>query len=83
MIRSEIAPLIGELKDDLAQALRDEAVAAFEAFLSEQISVFETLANRKEASREEILALARTRSPRERHAQFQRTLETLNEYAAS
>jgi signal recognition particle receptor subunit beta/ElaB/YqjD/DUF883 family membrane-anchored ribosome-binding protein len=83
LIRSEIAPLIGELKDDLAQALRDEAVAAFEAFLSEQISVFETLANRKEASREEILALARTRSPRERHAQFQRTLETLNEYAAS
>lgn len=83
LIKSETSPIISELRDDLACAVRDEAVASFEAFLSEQMSVFVTLNEMQQASPEELQAYIVKNSPRERHALLADTLDTLSEYATS
>ncbi|MFK7761767.1 MAG: dynamin family protein [Roseobacter sp.] len=83
LIKSETDPVISELRDDLAKGVRDEAVATFESFLNEQLSVFETLDRMHRASPEEMEAFVSRNSPRERRALLEKTLSTLNEYAVT
>lgn len=81
LIKSETSPVIAELRDDLAQNVRDEAMAEFDAFLSEQMSVFDTLDRMQHASPEELQAFVQEKSPAERRQLLQNTLETLSLYA--
>jgi hypothetical protein len=81
LIKSETSPVIDELRDDLANGLKEEAIASFDAFLNEQMSVFESLDRMKRASPKELEAFIQKNSPRERRAVLQNTLETLSEYA--
>ena len=83
MIKSETNPVISELRDDLAQSLRTEAIATFDAFLSEQMSVFETLDRMQRASPEELDAFLQENSPQDRRLLLQNTLETLSCYAGA
>lgn len=83
LIKSETNPVISELRDDLAQSLRTEAIATFDAFLSEQMSVFETLDRMQRASPEELDAFLQENSPQDRRLLLQNTLETLSCYAGA
>lgn len=81
LIKSETNPVISELRDDLALSVRSDAIASFDAFLSEQMSVFETLDRMQRASPEELEAFVEANSPRDRRLLLQNTLETLSCYA--
>ncbi len=81
LIKSETNPVISELRDDLAQSVRADAISSFDAFLSEQMSVFETLDRMQRASPEELNAFMEQNSPKERRLLLQNTLETLSCYA--
>lgn len=81
LIKSETNPVISELRDDLAQSLRTDAIASFDAFLNEQLSVFETLDRRHRASPEEKSAFLDQNAPQDRRLLLQNTLETLSRYA--
>jgi ElaB/YqjD/DUF883 family membrane-anchored ribosome-binding protein len=83
LIKSETNPVVSELRDDLAQGVRSDALGGFEAFISEQMSVFETLDRMQRASPEELRNFVAKHSPHERRALFERTLETLDEYATT
>ncbi len=83
LIKSETDPVISELRDDLAKSVRHEAVATFEGFLNEQLSVFETLDRMHRASPEEMAAFVSRNSPRERRDLLEKTLSILNEYAVT
>ena len=83
LIKYETSTVIAELRDDLAQAVRDEAISGFESFLNEQISIFETLESQAKDSPEKMRAVAGTNSRQTRRAEFERTVKTLGEYAAS
>lgn len=80
LIKSETDPVIAELRDDLAGSVRQEASQSFEAFLSEQMSVFETLEKMQQASPEELQAFVTQSSPKERKAILENIRKTLNEY---
>jgi len=80
-IKSETNPVISELRDDLAQSVKADAISTFDAFLSEQMSVFETLDRTQRASPAELNAFMEENSPKERRLFLQNTLETLSCYA--
>lgn len=82
LIKSETNPMISELREDLAQAVKQEAMASFESFLSEQKSVFETLAEMHKASPAQLEAYAARHSPLERREAVNRTLDALSDYAS-
>ncbi|MEM1352087.1 MAG: dynamin family protein [Pseudomonadota bacterium] len=83
LIKSETRPLISELRDDLAQNVREDALEGLDAFLSEQRSVFDTLMEKMTSSRAALNAYVADHSPRERRAALQQALATLNEQAMS
>lgn len=79
LIKSETSPLISDLRDDMAQSIQDDVLVSFDAFLSEQMSVFETLMDKKTSSPEALKAYIEEHSPRERRAALESALATLNE----
>lgn len=81
LIKSETSPFVEELRDDLAQGVRDEAVAVFEAFLKEQQSVFVSIDRMRQANSSELAAFIEKNAPREHSNMLARSLKTLNEYA--
>lgn len=83
LIKSETSPVIKELRDDLAQSVRDEAIAVFDAFLSEQLAVFERLDCMQTASPAELTDYIARHAPQEKRALLERVMATLNEYAES
>jgi len=83
LIKTETNPLISELRDDLSIGVRAEALSSFDAFLSEQMSVFDTLLSQKTASPEALQRYVAAHSPRERRVALEEALATLNEYAKS
>lgn len=83
LIKSETNPMIAELRDDLAQGVRDEACTNFEAFLNELLSVFETLDRMQQAGSDEIQAFVAGKSAAEQRDLMERTLKTLNGFALS
>ncbi|MFK7745172.1 MAG: dynamin family protein [Roseobacter sp.] len=80
LIKSETTPVIAELRDDLAQGVRNEACTMFDAFLSEQFSVFETLDRMQRANPEELKEFVSKNAQSDRHARLEQTLDILNEY---
>ncbi len=83
LIKSETVPVVSELRDDLAEGVRQNALESFESFLNEQLSVFETLERTQSANPDELPDVAATTAPRERRAALAQAVETLNEYAMS
>ena len=70
LIKSETSPVISELRDDVANSVRDEACAVFDAFLSEQFSVFETLEQSKSAGADEMLRQVAAKTSHDRLEQI-------------
>ena len=81
LIKSETNPIIAELRDDLAHSVQQEALAAFDAFLSEQMLVFDTLDHLDRANPKELQDFIRKSAPQDRRQLLQHTLETLSAYA--
>lgn len=74
--------MISELRDDLAQGVRDEACRTFAAFLSEQFSIFETLEKTRNASTEEIRVILAQTAPQNRLEKIKEIRQSLKEVAA-
>ncbi|WP_227268604.1 dynamin family protein [Roseobacter weihaiensis] len=83
LIKSETTPVIADLRDDLAQTVRDNACARFDAFLKEQLAVFASLDRMQQASPEELSKYVAKHTPRDRRVLLEETLATLEEYATS
>ncbi|WP_299955039.1 dynamin family protein [uncultured Roseobacter sp.] len=81
LIKAETNPFVDELRDDLAQGVRDTALQAFDAFLKEQKSVFTSLDRMAQADPEELRAHIAKTAPPDTQALLSRTLDTLSEYA--
>ncbi|MEP1611668.1 MAG: dynamin family protein [Roseobacter sp.] len=81
LMKSETTPVISELRDDLAQSVRDESVAVFDAFLDEQFSVFDTMVRMKASDPDQLQAYMAKNSLRERGILLERAIEILEEYA--
>ncbi|WP_300013971.1 dynamin family protein [uncultured Roseobacter sp.] len=82
LIKTETNPFVDELRDDLAQGVRDTALQAFDAFLTEQKSVFTSLDRMAQANPEELRAHVARNAPPDTQALLSKTLSTLNEYAS-
>jgi hypothetical protein len=82
LIKSETDPMIGDLRDDLAIDLRDTAIATFDAFLTEQQSVFASLDQLRRAGPAQLEAYVARSAPRERIELLDRTTETFRGFAA-
>lgn len=82
LIKAETNPFVEELRDDLAQSVKDTALEAFDVFLEEQHSVFATFDRMAQADPEELKAIAAKNAPPDRKALLGKTLKTLNEYAS-
>ena len=83
LIQAETRALIDELREDLARSVRDEALAHFDAFLSEQIEIFERLRHMHNASPDELLGYIAKHAPQERRTLLARTMATLDEVAGA
>ena len=82
LIKSETSPVISELRDDVATSLRDEACAVFDAFLSEQHSVFETLERSSSAGEDEMLKQVAASTSQERIGHIREARAILDAYRA-
>ena len=82
LIKTETNPFVDELRDDLAQGVRDTALDAFDAFLAEQKSVFLSLDRMAQANPEELRAHFAKSAPPDMQELLKRTQDTLSEYAS-
>lgn len=82
LIKAETNPFVDELRDDLAQGVRDTALQDFDAFLAEQKSVFTSLDRMAQADPEALRAHVARTTPPDTQALLGRTLDTLSEYAS-
>lgn len=82
LIKTETDPFVDELRDDLAQGVRDTAREAFDAFLTEQKSVFASLDQMAQANPDQLRAEMARNAPPDREALLRQTLDTLSEYAS-
>ncbi|MEM9639358.1 MAG: hypothetical protein AAGA94_17040, partial [Pseudomonadota bacterium] len=82
LIKTETNPFVDELRDDLAQGVRDTALDAFDAFLAEQKSVFLSLDRMAQANPEELRAHVAKNAPPDMQELLKRTQDTLSEYAS-
>ncbi|WP_375230573.1 dynamin family protein [Roseobacter sp. S98] len=82
LIRAETDPFVQELRDDLAEGVRNEALEEFDAFLSEQMSVFTSMSRMQQADPDELAAFVSENAPRERNENIRNALEILNGLAA-
>ncbi|MEM9576642.1 MAG: dynamin family protein [Pseudomonadota bacterium] len=83
LIKSETVPVVSELRDDLAEGVRRTALERFDAFLNEQLSVFETLERSQTSNPEELRDLAAATAPQQKRAALAEAVETLNAYATT
>ncbi|MEM1073583.1 MAG: dynamin family protein [Pseudomonadota bacterium] len=83
LIKSETDSVISELRDDLAQAVRKEARESFDAFLNEQVSVFQSLDSLQKGNSETFAKTLDGLGVGDRQARIQTTLKTLEGYIAS
>ncbi|WP_246227561.1 dynamin family protein [Roseobacter ponti] len=82
LIREETDPVVQELRDDMAQDIRHQACADFEAFLSEQESVFDTLDRLREGGEAEIAAFVEKQEATAGKRDLSAALQLLRKYSA-
>ncbi|WP_300035028.1 dynamin family protein [uncultured Roseobacter sp.] len=77
LIRAETDPFVEELRDDLAESVRQTACAEFETFVNEQLSVFETMEKMYQKGAGKLAEFVENSAPRERQLQMKTAIETL------
>ncbi|MBW4710084.1 dynamin family protein [Roseobacter sp. YSTF-M11] len=82
LIKTETNPFVDELRDDLAQEVRQTACDAMDVFLAEQASVFEAFDRMAQSDPKELQAQAAKNAPPDHKKLLADTLKTLNEYAS-
>ncbi|WP_295314993.1 dynamin family protein [Roseobacter sp.] len=81
LIREETDPVVQELRDDIAQDIRRQACADFDAFLSEQESVFYTLDRLRERGEAEIVAFVQNHEASSGKRDVSAALQILGKYS--
>lgn len=81
LIKTETDPFVDELRDDLAEEIRTNALEAFDAFLAEQRAVFTSLEEIARAGPDQMRAHMAKTAPPDRAALLRKTMDLLSEYA--
>lgn len=82
LIKVETNPFVQELRDDLAQSVKETSLEALDAFLDEQKSVFATLDEMAQSDPAQLKAFMANSARPNHKALLDSTLEKLSEYAS-
>ena len=83
LIQSETDPIVSELIEDVAHAVKDEALSIFGSFLNEQLAVFESLEQSCTGSPQNLKGMASQEQVSRRQERLEQTTVLFNKWIRS